>query len=249
MMAQHKQPMPVNAQAVQGLAEFPAGRPGESARNAVQSELFARLTAAGRILRLQSGFQLVGEGAIAESALVLLEGVVMKFKNLPGDRRQIAGFAYAPALLLPFRFDAPWPYGLWTIGPVACCHVGERPFHRVLQQDRRFYPLLLELVQDELRDQQELLVTLACLTPLEKIAGFLLRTAERRPMDAVKEGTVALPMTRVQIADHLGLAPETVSRTFARLAADGLVSLPRPSRVVLHDRDALRALAEGRALS
>ena len=118
-----------------------------------------------------------------------------------------------------------------------------------MRQDGRFYPLVLGLAQTALSEQQDLLLTLACRTPPERIASFLLRIARKGQTDSVLEGTVVLPMTRVQIADHLGLAPETVSRTFARLAADGLLSLPRPSRVVLHDPGALRALAEGRILA
>ncbi len=83
----------------------------------------------------------------------------------------------------------------------------------------------------------------------EKVASFLLEMSER----LVEPGCVdapdqplrrfALPFSRQQVADVLGLTIETVSRQFTRLKADGLIDLPSRREVVIIDRLGLAAEA------
>ncbi len=50
-------------------------------------------------------------------------------------------------------------------------------------------------------------------------------------------------MTRIDIADYLGLTIETVSRSFTKLKAQGVIRLPAPHLVEIVDRRALEAVA------
>ena len=69
--------------------------------------------------------------------------------------------------------------------------------------------------------------------------SFLLGLAERTGTD----GGIALPMSRTDIADHLGLTIESVSRTLTRLERDGVIALPAQRRtILLRDRAALHRL-------
>jgi CRP-like cAMP-binding protein len=77
---------------------------------------------------------------------------------------------------------------------------------------------------------------------VEKIAHFLLEMADRLGGEA----RMVLPMSRYDIADHLGLSSETVSRTFTILRARGLVATEGRS-VALLRRDRLRGYGEARA--
>jgi CRP/FNR family transcriptional regulator len=52
-------------------------------------------------------------------------------------------------------------------------------------------------------------------------------------------------MTRGEIADHLGLTIETVSRTFTRFRTAGWIRTPTVTAVELLDRPALEDLATG----
>ena len=53
-----------------------------------------------------------------------------------------------------------------------------------------------------------------------------------------------LPMTRLDIADYLGLTIETVSRTLSKFRRNGLIDLPRATTVDLKDADRLAFLAD-----
>ncbi|MBP6555058.1 MAG: helix-turn-helix domain-containing protein, partial [Novosphingobium sp.] len=53
----------------------------------------------------------------------------------------------------------------------------------------------------------------------------------------------ALPFSRQQVADVLGLTIETVSRQFTRMKAEGLIDLPSRREVIILDHAALSAEA------
>ena len=56
---------------------------------------------------------------------------------------------------------------------------------------------------------------------------------------------LALPMSRADMGDYLGLTIETVSRTFTSLRKAGAIKLPDSGHAEIVDRGRLEALAEG----
>jgi CRP/FNR family nitrogen fixation transcriptional regulator len=82
-------------------------------------------------------------------------------------------------------------------------------------------------------------------TARERLASFLIELADR-----ATPGQVALPMTRVDIADYLGLTVETVSRNMTQLSVDGVISVSRSrTSIAVIDGARLRALANGSDIS
>ena len=76
----------------------------------------------------------------------------------------------------------------------------------------------------------------------EKVASFLLLLmADQQGAD----DEVSVPMTRSDIADYLGLTIETVSRTFTKLKAKGLIALPTANHVGIRDREQFEEFANG----
>ncbi len=73
---------------------------------------------------------------------------------------------------------------------------------------------------------------------------FLLQTSGRQIHAGLSETQLNLPMTRTDIADHLGLTIETVSRAFSRLSKDKLIELATPSLVTVLDHDRLIKCAD-----
>jgi CRP/FNR family transcriptional regulator len=94
---------------------------------------------------------------------------------------------------------------------------------------------------------QEQMLLLGRKTAKEKVATFLLKLARRAAQQGHPPSPVALPMSRADIADYLGLTIETVSRTFTQLKREGIIGLPDAGRVILTDECGLKELAEGTA--
>jgi CRP-like cAMP-binding protein len=91
-----------------------------------------------------------------------------------------------------------------------------------------------------LRGAHARLVLLGRKTASERIATFLVEMAERLP--PVRPGVLDLPMSRTDVADHLGLTIETVCRVLAALRREGTISIERAS-VTIRDAAALHQMA------
>lgn len=76
----------------------------------------------------------------------------------------------------------------------------------------------------------------------ERLATFLLDVATRLAQRGHDGDAFELVMARSDIANYLGLATETVSRGFGRLASQGIIDVRR-KRVCIKDRAALEAAA------
>lgn len=59
----------------------------------------------------------------------------------------------------------------------------------------------------------------------EKVAKFLISWRDRFARQREPSDTLPLPMSRQDIADYLGLAIKTVSRTFTRLERDAVIEI------------------------
>ncbi|WP_281063737.1 helix-turn-helix domain-containing protein [Sphingomonas sp. LaA6.9] len=108
--------------------------------------------------------------------------------------------------------------------------------HRHLSRDALVDDAAL---QRALKSAEDCIFLLGHRTAAERLAAFLLAFGERTGA----QGEIALPMSRCDIADYLGLTIETVSRTISDFVRRGLIALDAPQRVRLLDARRLKAVA------
>jgi CRP-like cAMP-binding protein len=192
----------------------------------------------GTVMRIDRDGEIFAEGEDSDFAYRIEHGVVRICKLHADGRRQVSEFLR--------RGD--W-FGLEELGPhlfaaEAVTNVVLVRFPRkqieTFAADRPVVDRKLrDLVCDRWRRAQTRLVVLGRLSARERLAAFLL---EMR--DVAGNGMkIELPMTRVDIADHLCLTIETVSRMFSMFRSEGLIELPAPQSVVLRNPDQLASVA------
>lgn len=79
----------------------------------------------------------------------------------------------------------------------------------------------------------------------ERVARILLARAESSQWVGGPDQGFELPMSRAEIADHVGLTTETVSSVFMELRQQGLIECDAARDMILRGRQALSALADG----
>ena len=99
------------------------------------------------------------------------------------------------------------------------------------------HPAVAALMQrcaaDAIRRLELHLLVQSRMTAREKVAAYL--TALSRRVEGSGDEAIALPITRYDIADYLGIAVETVSRTMTVLRRRGSIVLKSPRDVEIRD--------------
>src|SRR5712664_1468225 len=167
----------------------------------------------------------------------LLEGVMRLYKLLPDGRRQIVGFAL-PGDFLGMTTSARHSFSADAIGAVAVCRFSRTSFAQFIADKPHLLRRMNELAVRELSQAQDHMVLLGRRSAEEKVIGWRDRLAQL----GSPSKTVALPMSRQDIADFLGLTIETVSRTFTKLERDRVIEI-LPGSICLLDPARAEALA------
>jgi CRP/FNR family transcriptional regulator len=183
------------------------------------------------------------EGDPAEYVYNLSSGDVRLYKLLADGRRQITGFLRSGDFLGLVKQEA-YAYGAEAIDNVVLCCMRVIDLERLLRELPAVRDRLLDMSRDELAAVQEQMLLLGRKSAREKVLSFLLLRAQQDyDRDEEETAVLDLPMSRIDIADYLGLTIETVSRTFTALKEEGLIELPSAQHVVLPNLDAVEAAA------
>lgn len=188
--------------------------------------------------RLEAEEEIYAEGDRAAHFYKVVSGTVRTYKLLDDGRRQISGFHFAGDI---FGVEAgdEHRFGAEAVtGTTLSVHRhGDRD--ALLRDGGALAREVVAAVMGASERAQEHMMLLGRKSAKERIASFLLALAQRTRAVAAVE----LPMSRADIADHLGLTVESVSRSLTQLERAGVIELPADRRpVVLRDKAALCGL-------
>jgi CRP-like cAMP-binding protein len=107
-----------------------------------------------------------------------------------------------------------------------------------LQQDPDLALLLMRRLAAEKSEHRRHLIRLAQLPPRDRMASLLARLCER----LMAPGPCRVPLTRQDLADHLGLSIVHTNRALGELRSTGLIET-QADGVLVRDADRLRAAA------
>jgi CRP/FNR family transcriptional regulator, nitrogen fixation regulation protein len=195
----------------------------------------ANLDTLAAIVAFHRGQEICSQGRPIEHWYFLISGAARRCAIRPDGRRQIVD------LLLPGDF-----FGMTfgdqtdvTIEAVAkATVVASYPRQRIeslAESDPKIARELREIAFMALARMHSQLLILGRITALEKVGSFILEMAAR--LSDGDSNQVALPVSRYDIADYLGVSVETVSRALSDLKERGAIKLldTRTVSIVLRD--------------
>jgi CRP-like cAMP-binding protein len=184
------------------------------------------------------------EGDPARCWYRLLSGSLRVFRVLRDGRRHISDFVF-PGQFFGFESGDVHIQGAEAIEPASVIAYSCERIEQRIAEDAIARQAIRKLLMDQLAQAQERSMLLGRLNATGRLAAFLLVMAQRRskanPLGFVAE----LPMSRIDIADYLGLTVETVSRLFTALRGRGVIRLATANRVELLEPGVLAAASAG----
>jgi CRP/FNR family transcriptional regulator len=209
---------------------------------ALDPDEFEALERIGRSVSAPSKTTLFEQGREASFVYSVTSGALRLSKLLPDGRRQVVGFAL-PGDFLGLALAPTHMFTADAVTVVKFCQFPRAAFSQLLMIKPHLLLRLMEIAAHELTLAQDQMVILGQRSAEEKIAAFLIGMRERYARLSGQCVHLPLPMTRLDIADYLGLTVETVSRTIARLARERVIVIV-PDGVRLLDTAKLESIAE-----
>lgn len=185
------------------------------------------------------------EGDIVSHIYKVEAGHVCIYRLLSDGRRQVVDFAF-PGDFIGLGASGEHALNAQAIETTRLRCLPVSVLRNVVSDNPQLGLELYEAISRELGATRELLMSVSHRNAQERIAGFLLALFQRNASRGDDVATIVLPMTRADIADFLGLTIETVSRTFTKFRALGLIQLEQCILVTVLDYDKLVSIAEGR---
>ncbi len=210
---------------------------------ALRSDEIQELEAIAHHQTHEAKTSLFQEGDPVHSLFTITSGTIRLQHDLPDGRRQVVGFAI-PGDFLGLAREERFGFTADALTRVSLCRFDRRRFLELVERHPELLRRLHEAASHELALAQEHMVVLGRRRAEERVAAFLLRWWDRLNVVQGHSVTVPLPMGRQDMADHLGLTIETVSRTLARWMREKII-LDVPDGVRVLDRNRLQEILAG----
>ncbi|MFT7414056.1 MAG: CRP/FNR family transcriptional regulator [Methylophagaceae bacterium] len=157
-------------------------------------------------------------------------------------RDQVTGFYFPGEFIgLDALYQASYQSNAKALETSSVCEI---PFDTLQELGKDMPQLQIQLLSrlsKELSGDKNLMLLLGKKTADEKLATFLLSFSKRFSDRGFSATEFHLTMSRGDIANHLGLAVETVSRVFSRFQEEGLVTI-LGKEIMLQDIEKIKRL-------
>ena len=135
----------------------------------------------------------------------------------------------------------PYTISAIAVEPSSICFVPNENIQRYLKDNPHLSLRVLQLMSHELQDTERRVVELAQKSVRERVAEALLVLRTTFGTDEDGE-TLNMPLTREEIADIVGTAPESLIRMLGELKASNVIETVG-RRIRVKDLDALKSVA------
>lgn len=192
---------------------------------------------------ISKGTALFTMGADFDALFAVRTGSMKAVLIADDGTEQITGFALAGDLLgLDAIYSGKHPVSAIALESTSICAVPYTLIDDLAGRLPTFRRHMMTLMSRGLAQDEGLHALLGQRTAEQRLAAFLLMLSERHRTRGLAPDRFHLPMSRADIANHLGLTQETISRLLTQLRSQGVINLHTRDLEILAP-DTLRATA------
>lgn len=193
---------------------------------------------------IKAGATLVHQNDPAQYVYTVLSGTLMLERTSNAGRRQVIGFSFSGDFV-GITNSTEYDYSVVCLQEALIQAFPRKRFLELVDSN----PKLKENARNTGRNIHaqalDQLFALGQKKSHERLCFFINQISQRQP--GTDRDDIKLIMNRQDIADYLGLTIETVSRGFAKLKKDGVISIESTHRVKILDQEALEEMASSSA--
>jgi CRP/FNR family transcriptional activator FtrB len=182
--------------------------------------------------------EVLKEGSAPDTLFVLLDGLVQLFTTREDGERVSVAILRPPAFF-PVEAVLRRTVALTSARSVRPCRIGRMDAdqaHRLIRRERELAEAVINGLASRLEDMLRELKSVRARTTFQRLVAWILAMHGR----ANQPSEIEVPYDKSVLAGRLGMAPETLSRDLARLAALGVAVDGR--RLTIKDPSVLRQL-------
>jgi CRP/FNR family transcriptional regulator len=205
-------------------------------------DAFERILSMAHVKRYRRGDLIFNEGDPCPGIFIVGAGAVRIFKNAPTGKQHVLHLAYAGSTFAEVAAIGEFecPAFAEAIHETVCVLLPQAPFMRELRHDHQLCIQLLGSMAGWVHHLVGMLEDIVLRDATSRVARHLLRAGI--PDDTED---FLLPMLKRDLASHLNLTSETLSRTLRRLTTAGLIGTPDQHHIRIINKTALEDVAEG----
>jgi CRP/FNR family transcriptional regulator len=216
-----------------------------SIRDLLSKKLQAKLLSIATVLEYaRPGSVVFCEGEDAHFVYIVGAGIVRVSRLSPAGRRQVLALMFAGDIFgLP---DA----GLYVnstevIGPSTLYRIPWAPLSALMRREPEIQAALLTRIAFDYRQAQWRIMALAQQNAMQRLASFLLDLSQHPEFYDKRKSQIQIPLSRFDLGDYLGMARETLTRTFATMEKTKALKRKTPFLLEISDVGLLRRIALG----
>lgn len=188
----------------------------------------------------------LSDEALLQWPIVAVSSGVLSLQHLMADGRKSIAALYMQGDIIDLRgISNRNRCNLISLGDSRVCKLSPDVFEQVISTNPNAQNSIWKNLRAQTFRAIDHSVDMSKKQALEKLASFIIE-CNHREFSKAKSTTIAkIPVRRVDLAEYIGVQPETVSRCFRDLQDRGIIEFENLALVTVHDVATLREIANG----
>ena len=163
-----------------------------------------------------------------DALYVMRAGSAKSFLSSSRGDEQISAFYYPGDMIGADGFDTmTHSHSLKFLETSSVCRIGLNELYKAFGESPLMRQQLLKSMSHVLVNEQQLLLSVGKLNSEQRLAKFLLDLSAGFEQRGLSPEVFDLSMTRIDIANFLGMAIETISRLLGKMQQQGIIAVNR----------------------